>query len=131
MDTSLPSEDFKFEPTSYKIINDTKNKRLQIHLQIAKLTYWVVCVTKYRMKLKKHENVRWYKILRIVRTQLVGTIKVESVDGQVSSIRHRKRQRVNRATGLHSNYPGRCPELRASVLYLSLRLVTVGSGRAA
>ena len=42
------------------------------------------------MKLKKHENVRWYDILRIVRTQLVGTIKVESVDGQVSSIRHSK-----------------------------------------
>lgn len=83
------------------------------------------------MKLKKHENVRWYEILRIVRTQLVGTIKVESVDGQVSSIRQRKRQRVNRATGLHSNYPGRCPELRASALYLSLRSVTVGSGRAA
>lgn len=90
MDTILPSEDFKFEPTSYKIINDTKIKRQQIHLLIAKMTYWVVCVTKYRMKLKKHENVRWYEILRIVRTQLVGTIKVESVDGQVSSIRHSK-----------------------------------------
>lgn len=59
------------------------------------MTYWVVCVTKYRMKLKKHENVRWYEILRIIRTQLVGTIKVESVDGQVSSIRHSKEQRVN------------------------------------
>lgn len=59
------------------------------------MTYWVVCVTKYRMKLKKHENVRWYEILRIVRTQLVGTIKVESVDGQVSSIKHSKEQRVN------------------------------------
>lgn len=54
------------------------------------MTYWVVCVTKYRMKLKEHENVRWCEILRIVRTQLVGTIKVESVDGQVSSIRHSK-----------------------------------------
>lgn len=42
------------------------------------------------MKLKEHENVRWYEILRIVRTQLVGTIKVESVDGLVSSIRHSK-----------------------------------------
>lgn len=90
MDTILPSEDFKFEPTSYKIINDTKNKRQQIHLQIAKLAYWVVCVTKHRMKLKKHENVIWNEILRIVRTQLVGTIKVESVDGQVSSIKHSK-----------------------------------------
>lgn len=59
------------------------------------MTYWVVYVTKYRMKLKKHENVRWYEILRIVRTQLVGTIKVKSVDGQVSSIRHSKEQRVN------------------------------------
>lgn len=95
LDTILPSEDFKFEPTSYKNINDTKIKRLQIHLLIAKMTYWVVCVTKYRMKLKKHENVRWYEILRIVRTQLVGTIKVESVDRQVSSIRHSKEQRVN------------------------------------
>ena len=29
------------------------------------------------------------------------------------------------------NNPGRCPGLRASALYLSLRPVTVGSGRAA
>lgn len=35
LDTILPSEDFKFEPTSYKNINDTKIKRLQIHLLIA------------------------------------------------------------------------------------------------
>lgn len=28
LDTILPSEDFKFEPTSYKNINDTKIKRL-------------------------------------------------------------------------------------------------------
>ena len=76
------------------------------------------------MKLKKHENVRWYEILRIVRTQLVGTIKVESVDGQVSSIRHSKEQRVNRATGLHSNYPGRCPGLRASALSMAYRVIS-------
>ena len=47
----------------------------------------VVSVIKYRLKLKKHENVRWDEIMRIASTQVVVTAKVETVDGQVISIR--------------------------------------------
>ena len=46
-----------------------------------------VSVTKYRLKLKKHENVRWDEIMRIASTQVVVTAKVETIDGQVISIR--------------------------------------------
>ena len=37
--------------------------------------------------MKKHENVRWDEIMRIASTQVVVTAKVETVDGQVISIR--------------------------------------------
>ena len=47
----------------------------------------MVSVTKYRLKLKNHENVRWDEIMRIASTQVVVTAKVETVDGQVISIR--------------------------------------------
>ena len=37
--------------------------------------------------MKKYENVRWDEIMRIASTQVVVTAKVETVDGQVISIR--------------------------------------------
>ena len=53
-------------------------------------------VTKYRLKLKKYENVRWDEIMRIASTQVVVTAKVETVDGQVISIRQStEAERVN------------------------------------
>ena len=39
------------------------------------------------MKLKKHENVRWDEIVRIAYTQVVIIARVETVDGEVISIR--------------------------------------------
>ena len=74
--------DLDIRPVYHKSDNGIK-----AHLNLAILAYWVVSVTKYRLKLKKHENVRWDEIMRIASTQVVVTAKVETVDGQVISIR--------------------------------------------
>ena len=60
---------------------------IKSHFHLAILAYWVVSVTKYRLKMKKYENVRWDEIMRIASTQVVVTAKFETVDGQVISIR--------------------------------------------
>ena len=74
--------DLDIRPVYHKSDNGIKS-----HLNLAILAYWVVSVTKYRLKLKKYENVRWDEIMRIASTQVVVTAKVETVDGQVISIR--------------------------------------------
>lgn len=74
--------DLDIRPVYHKSDNGIKP-----HLNLAILAYWVVSVTKYRLKLKKHENVRWDEIMRIASTQVVVTAKVETVDGLVISIR--------------------------------------------
>ena len=74
--------DLDIRPVYHKSDNGIK-----AHLNLAILAYWVVSVTKYRLKLKKYENVRWDEIMRIASTQVVVTAKVETVDGQVISIR--------------------------------------------
>ncbi|MBM0155551.1 IS1634 family transposase [Prevotella copri] len=68
--------DLDIRPVYHKSDNGIKS-----HLNLAILVYWVVSVTKYRLKLKKHENVRWDEIMRIASTQVVVTAKVETVDG--------------------------------------------------
>ena len=74
--------DLDIRPVYHKSDNGIKS-----HLHLAILAYWVVSVTKYRLKMKKYENVRWDEIMRIASTQVVVTAKVETVDGQVISIR--------------------------------------------
>ena len=44
-------------------------------------------VTKYRLKVKGHNSVRWDEIMRIASTQVIVTAKVETADGQIISIR--------------------------------------------
>lgn len=60
---------------------------IKAHLNLAILAYWVVSVTKYRLKIKGHNNVRWDEIMRIASTQVIVTAKVETADGQIISIR--------------------------------------------
>ncbi|MGM9733913.1 MAG: IS1634 family transposase, partial [Prevotella sp.] len=60
---------------------------IKAHLNLAILAYWLVSVTKYRLKLKGHRNVRWDEIMRIASTQVVVTAKVETADGRIISIR--------------------------------------------
>ena len=56
--------DLDIRPVYHKSDNGIKS-----HLNLAILAYWVVSVTKYRLKLKKHENVRWDEIMRIASTE--------------------------------------------------------------
>lgn len=60
---------------------------IKAHLNLAILAYWIVSVTKYRLKIKNYKNVRWDEIMRIASTQVMVTAKVETVNGQVICIR--------------------------------------------
>lgn len=53
----------------------------------AVLAYWVVSVTKHRLKVKGYKNVRWDETMRIASTQVVVTAKVQTEDGREVSIR--------------------------------------------
>lgn len=60
---------------------------IKAHLNLAVLAYWVVSVTKHRLKVKGYRNVRWDEIMRIASTQVVVTAKVQTEDGREVSIR--------------------------------------------
>ncbi|MFA6728228.1 MAG: IS1634 family transposase [Prevotella sp.] len=60
---------------------------IKAHLNLAVLAYWLVSVTKYRLKTRKYPNIRWDEILRIASTQVMVTAKVQTVDGDIISIR--------------------------------------------
>lgn len=63
------------------------DKGIKAHLNLAVLGYWLVSVTKQRLKLKKYPNVRWDEILRIASTQVVVTAKFETAEGHILKIR--------------------------------------------
>ena len=54
---------------------------IKAHLNLAVLAYWIVSVTKYRLKLKEYPNVRWDEIMRIAQTQVVVTAEMNTKDG--------------------------------------------------
>ena len=60
---------------------------IKAHLNLAVLAYWLVSVTKYRLKIKHYPNVRWDEIKRIASTQVVVTASMETKDGDMISIR--------------------------------------------
>lgn len=74
--------DLDIRPVFHKTDNGVK-----AHLNLAVLAYWIVSVTKYRLKLKKYPNVRWDEIMRIASTQVLVTAKVTTDKGDVVSIR--------------------------------------------
>ena len=51
------------------------------------LAYWLVSVTKYRLKLRNYPNVRWNEIKRIASTQVLVTATMETKEGDRISIR--------------------------------------------
>lgn len=63
------------------------DKGIKAHLNLAVLAYWVVSVTRYRLKLKEYPNVRWDEIMRIAQTQVVVTAEMDTEDGQRVSVR--------------------------------------------
>ena len=64
-----------------------KDESIQAHINLAVLAYWIVSVTKHRLKLKGYENVRWDEIIRIASTQVMVTAKMQTVDGDIIKIR--------------------------------------------
>ena len=60
---------------------------IKAHLNLAVLAYWIVSVTKYRLKLKEYPNVRWDEIMRIAQAQVVVTAEMETEDGNRVSVR--------------------------------------------
>ena len=60
---------------------------IKAHLNLAVLAYWIVSVTKYRLKLKKYPNIRWEEIMRIAQAQVVVTAEAKTEDGGKITIR--------------------------------------------
>ena len=60
---------------------------IRAHLNLAVLAYWIVSVTKYRLKLKEYPNVRWDEIMRIAQTQVVVTAEMNTEDGGKVTVR--------------------------------------------
>ena len=60
---------------------------IKAHLNLAVLAYWIVSVTKYRLKLKKYPNIRWSEIMRIAQAQVVVTAEMETADGDRVRVR--------------------------------------------
>jgi transposase len=60
---------------------------IKAHLNLAVLAYWIVSVTKYRLKLKEYPNVRWDEIMRIAQSQVVVTAEMNTGDGGKVSVR--------------------------------------------
>lgn len=60
---------------------------IKAHLNLAVLAYWVVSVTKYRLRLKGYENIRWDEIMRVANTQVMVTAKVQAENGDTVSVR--------------------------------------------
>ena len=60
---------------------------IKAHLNLAVLAYWVVSVTKYRLKIRGYDNIRWSEIMSIASAQVAVTAQVETVKGQQIQIR--------------------------------------------
>ena len=60
---------------------------IKAHLNLAVLAYWIVSVTKYRLKMKEYPNVRWDEIMRIAQAQVVVTAEMDTEDGKKVTVR--------------------------------------------
>ena len=60
---------------------------VKAHLNLAVLDYWIVSVTKCRLRLKDYPNVRWDEIMRIAQAQVVVTAEMDTEDGQKVTVR--------------------------------------------
>lgn len=74
--------DLDIRPVFHKTDNG-----IRAHLNLAILAYWVVSVTKHKLKINGYDNVRWDEIMRIASTQVAVTARVETGSGDIVSIR--------------------------------------------
>lgn len=60
---------------------------IKAHLNLAVLAYWLVSVTKHRLKIKGYGNVRWDEIMHITSTQVIVTAQMKTTDGGTVKVR--------------------------------------------
>ena len=68
----------RFAAVSYNEKYRKTDAGVKAHLNLAVLAYWIVSVTKYRLKMKEYPNVRWDEIVRIAQAQVVVTAEMET-----------------------------------------------------
>lgn len=56
---------------------DEMDEAAKAHLNLAVLAYWIVSVTKYKLKMKDI-NVRWSEILRVMSTQVRASVSMKA-----------------------------------------------------
>lgn len=96
LQTSLPENDPNIIWTTYKIVRTVEetfkllksdldvrpiyhktDEAAKAHLNLAVLAYWIVSVTKYKLKMKDI-NVRWSEILRVMSTQVRASVSMKA-----------------------------------------------------
>lgn len=96
LQTSLPENDPNIIWTTYNIVRTVEetfkllksdldvrpiyhktDEAAKAHLNLAVLAYWIVSVTKYKLKMKDI-NVRWSEILRMMSTQVWASVSMKA-----------------------------------------------------
>lgn len=96
LQTSLPENDPNIIWTTYNIVRTVEetfkllksdldvrpiyhktDDAAKAHLNLAVLAYWIVSVTKYKLKMKDI-NVRWSEILRVMSTQVRASVSMKA-----------------------------------------------------
>lgn len=96
LQTSLPENDPNIIWTTYNIVRTVEetfkllksdldvrpiyhktDEAAKAHLNLAVLAYWIVSVTKYKLKMKDI-NVRWSEILRMMSTQVRASVSMKA-----------------------------------------------------
>lgn len=96
LQTSLPENDPNIIWTTYNIVRTVEetfkllksdldvrpiyhktDEAAKAHLNLAVLAYWIVFVTKYKLKMKDI-NVRWSEILRVMSTQVRASVSMKA-----------------------------------------------------
>lgn len=96
LQTSLPENDPNIIWTTYNIVRTVEetfkllksdldvrpiyhktDEAAKAHLNLAVLAYWIVSVTKYKLKMKDI-NVRWSEILRVMSTQVRASVSMKA-----------------------------------------------------
>lgn len=96
LQTSLPENDPNIIWTNYNIVRTVEetfkllksdldvrpiyhktDEAAKAHLNLAVLAYWIVSVTKYKLKMKDI-NVRWSEILRVMSTQVRASVSMKA-----------------------------------------------------
>ena len=85
--TSLDEKEETIVWRFYNVIRTVEETFHTLKSDLAVLAYWLVSVTKYRLKVKKYDNVRWDEIIRIASTQVLVTAELKAENGETIRVR--------------------------------------------